>query len=183
MDNLMNFNQRRLVTQQAKTALVIRPLASEITPLGLYHKKYVDSSDYTSDEDYDFIEKMLKEDGKLDAMSLKMLRGLIQPPIEERKRDSKPGYKSKKKRYGKGGEDASFSDSVDEYGDEEGTFEQLNKDKNLVVALPGTEMSNLKPGAQTGNDGEYIDEDGFRRDKNGKLIRPKGMSDKEWKRL
>lgn len=77
MNNLMNFNQRRLVMQQAKTALVIRPLADEITPLGLYHKKYADSSDYTSDEDYDFVQKQLKDEGKLDSMSLKMLRGLI----------------------------------------------------------------------------------------------------------
>jgi hypothetical protein len=44
-------------------------------------------------------------------------------------------------------------------------------------------MHNLKPGAQTGNNGQYIDENGYLRDKNGNLIRPKGMSDKEWKRL
>lgn len=51
------------------------------------------------------------------------------------------------------------------------------------MALPGSEMHNLKPGAMVGNDGNYIDEFGYLRDKNGKLIRPKGMSDKEWKRL
>ncbi len=80
-------------------------------------------------------------------MTLKMLRGLIQSPVDERKRDLKPDYKSKKKRFGRGGDDASFSDSVDEYGDESGTFEQLTKEKNLVVAMPGSEMSKLKPGA------------------------------------
>lgn len=44
-------------------------------------------------------------------------------------------------------------------------------------------MSKLKPGAMTGEDGAYTDEFGIRRDKYGNLIRPKGMSDKEWKRL
>lgn len=44
-------------------------------------------------------------------------------------------------------------------------------------------MNTLNPGAQTGNNGEWIDADGFLRDKQGKLVRPKGMSEKEWKRL
>ena len=126
---------------------------------------------------------MNSEDGKLDAMTLKMLRGILQAPPDEKKRDSKPGYKSKKRRRGAGGSDASFSDSVDEYGNEDGTFEALNKDRDLVVALPGTDMAKLKPGAMTDNDGSYIDENGLLRDKNGKLIRPKGMSEKEWRRL
>jgi hypothetical protein len=42
-------------------------------------------------------------------------------------------------------------------------------------------MTNLNPGADKGTNGEYIDADGYRRDKNGKLVRPKGMSEKEWK--
>lgn len=79
--------------------------------------------------------------------------------------------------------DASFSDSVDEYGCEDGTFEALSRDRNLVVALPGSDMAKLRPGAMTGQDGQYIDENGLLRDKNGKLIRPKGMSEKEWRRL
>ena len=44
-------------------------------------------------------------------------------------------------------------------------------------------MTNLNPGADKGTNGEHIDADGYRRDKNGKLVRPKGMSEKEWKRL
>lgn len=119
MLNLMNFNQRRLVNQQAKCALVIWPLAKEVTPLGTTHKNYENSSDYTSDEDFDFLENQLEE-GTLDPMTLKMLRGIIQPPKEDRKREGKIGYKSsKKRRYGKGGAEASFSDSVDEYGNED----------------------------------------------------------------
>jgi len=182
--NLVNNQQKRLIDQQAKSVLVIKPLSNLITPLGTLRKKYEDSSDYTSDEDFDFIERALNgEDGKLDAMTLKMLRGILQAPPDEKKRDSKPGYKSKKRRRGAGGSDASFSDSVDEYGNEDGTFEALNKDRDLVVALPGTDMAKLKPGAMTGNDGSYVDENGLLRDKNGKLIRPKGMSEKEWRRL
>ena len=77
----------------------------------------------------------------------------------------------------------SYSDSVNEYGDEDGTLEVLKKEKNLVVAIDGSEMNTLNPGAQTGNNGEWIDADGFLRDKQGKLVRPKGMSEKEWKRL
>ena len=126
---------------------------------------------------------MLKEDGKLDAMSLKMMRGVLQAPADERKREQKPGYKSKKKRTGKGGEDASFSDSVDEYGGEDDDLEIYRKEKNVVVAVDGSEMTTLNPGAISGTDGEYIDADGYRRDKNGNLVRLKGMSDKEWKRL
>ena len=126
---------------------------------------------------------MLKEDGKLDAMSLKMMRGVLQAPADERKREQKPGYKSKKKRTGKGGEDASFSDSVDEYGGEDDDLEIYRKEKNVVVAVDGSEMTTLNPSAISGTDGEYIDADGYRRDKNGKLVRLKGMSDKEWKRL
>ena len=77
-ENLMNFNQRRLVNVQAKAALVLKPLAKEVTELGSIKKKnYEDDSDYTSEEDFDFIENLLKEDGKLDAMSLKMMRGVI----------------------------------------------------------------------------------------------------------
>lgn len=182
--NLVNNQQKRLIDQQAKSVLVIKPLSNLITPLGTLRKKYEDSSDYTSDEDFDFIERALNgEDGKLDAMTLKMLRGILQAPPDEKKRDSKPGYKSKKRRRGAGGSDASFSDSVDEYGNEDGTFEALNKDRDLVVALPGTDMAKLKPGAMTGNDGSYVDENGLLRDKKGKLIRPKGMSEKEWRRL
>ena len=52
-------------------------------------------------------------------MTAKMLRGIIQAPKEDRKREGKMGYKSSKKRKGKGGADASFSDSVDEYGNED----------------------------------------------------------------
>jgi hypothetical protein len=78
MNNLLNFNQRRLVEQQARTILVIKPLAPKITPLGSIRRHYNGSSDYTSDEDFDFLEKMLKgEEGKLDSMSLKMLRGVL----------------------------------------------------------------------------------------------------------
>jgi hypothetical protein len=57
MLNLLNFNQRRLVEQQAKCNLVIWPLAKNVTPLGTQHKTYENSSDYTSDEDFDFLEK------------------------------------------------------------------------------------------------------------------------------
>lgn len=53
------------------------PLKNNTTPLGGQKKTYKDDSDYTSDEDFDFIEKMLEEDGKLDAMSMKMMRGVI----------------------------------------------------------------------------------------------------------
>lgn len=116
-------------------------------------------------------------------MSLKMMRGVLQAPADERKREQKPGYKSKKKRTGKGGQDASFSDSVDEYGGEDDDLEIYRKEKNVVVAVDGSEMTTLNPGAISGTDGEYIDADGYRRDKNGKLVRLKGMSDKEWKRL
>lgn len=77
MLNLMNFFQRRLVDQQAKGVLVIKPLANQITPLGVARRKGKDESDYTSDEDFDFIENALKADGKLDSMTLKMLRGII----------------------------------------------------------------------------------------------------------
>ena len=55
----------------------MHPLSNKITPLGGKKKSYLDDSDYTSDEDFDFIEKMLAEDGKLDAMSMKMMRGVI----------------------------------------------------------------------------------------------------------
>jgi hypothetical protein len=96
----------------------------------MLHKKYEDSSDYTSDEDFDFVENMLDQEGKLDEMTLKMMRGVIQPLVDERKRDEKPDYK-KKKRKGKGGADASFSDSIDEYGDEE-NFDY--KPKDVVIA-------------------------------------------------
>ena len=65
---------------------------------------------------------------------------------------------------------------MDEYGDED-VFGTLD-DKNLVVALPGSEQHVLK-----GSNGEYIDENGLRRDRNGKLIRPAGINDKEWKRM
>ena len=116
-------------------------------------------------------------------MSMKMMRGVIQAPKDERKREQKPGYQSRKKRNGKGGDDASFSDSVDEYGDEFGTLDQYKKDKNIVVAVAGSEMTTLNPGADKGTNGEFTDADGYRRDKNGKLVRPKGMSEKEWKRL
>lgn len=109
-------------------------------------------------------------------MSLKMMRGVIQVPIDERKRDYKPDYKRKKKRSGRGGADHSFSDSVDEYGNEDGTI--VDVEKNLVLALPGSEQHALK-----GGNGEYLDEHGLRRDKNGKLVRPNGISDKEWKRM
>lgn len=115
-------------------------------------------------------------------MTLKLMRGVIQAPPDERKREQKPGYKSKKKRSGKGGDEASFSDSVDEYGAEDDITE-YRKNKNIVVAVDGSEMTTLNPGAISGTDGEFIDADGYRRDKHGKLIRPKGMSDKEWKRL
>jgi hypothetical protein len=179
MLNLMNFNQRRLVDQQAKQALVIKPLAKFVTPLGTQYRKYEDSSDYTSDEDFDFMDRAMNDDGKLDPMSLKMMRGVIQAPLDERKRDYKPEYKShKKKRVGRGGGDASFSDSVDEYGNEDGTFGLLDVEKNIVVALPGSEQQVLK-----GTNGEYIDEIGLRRDRNGKLVRPAGMGDKDWKRM
>jgi hypothetical protein len=78
MLNLMNFNQRRLVEQQAKGVLVIKPFAPEVTPLGTIKRKGLDESDYTSDEDFDFIENQLRgPDGKLDSMTLKMLRGII----------------------------------------------------------------------------------------------------------
>jgi hypothetical protein len=70
----------------------LHPLSNKITPLGGKKKSYLDDSDYTSDEDFDFIEKMLAEDGKLDAMSMKMMRGVIQAPKDERKREQKPGY-------------------------------------------------------------------------------------------
>lgn len=53
--NLVNHQQKRLIDQQAKSVLVIKPLANMITPLGTMRKKYEDSSDYTSDEDFDFI--------------------------------------------------------------------------------------------------------------------------------
>lgn len=66
-----------MTDQQARCALVIKPLASQLTPLGMLHKKYEDSSDYTSDEDFDFVENQLDEEGKLDAMTLKMMRGVI----------------------------------------------------------------------------------------------------------
>lgn len=51
----------------------------------------------------------------------------------------------------------------------------------MVVAEPGSEMQNLKGKEKTME--EYVDELGFRRDGNGKLIRPKGISDREWKRM
>lgn len=44
---------------QAKCALVIKPLGPKLTPIGTFTKSYVDSSDFTSDEDFDFIEKQL----------------------------------------------------------------------------------------------------------------------------
>lgn len=94
-----------------------------VTPLGAIKKKNDgDSSDYTSDEDFDFIDNMLNgPEGRLDAMTLKMLRGIVQPAAKERKRDLKPDYINRRKRR-RGGPDDSVSDSVDEYGDEEGAF-------------------------------------------------------------
>ena len=97
--------------------MVIKPFALKVTPLGSIRRNYNDSSDYTSDEDFDFLEKVLKgEEGKLDSMSLKMLRGILQPPEDERKRDLKPEYLAKKK--GKRRNNDDIEDSVDEYGDE-----------------------------------------------------------------
>ena len=58
-----------------------------MTPLGTQKRKYNDESDYTSDEDFDFIDNVLNSGGTLDAMTLKMLRGIIQPAANERKRD------------------------------------------------------------------------------------------------
>ena len=58
--------------------------------LGASNKKkklYEDSSDYTSDEDFDFLDKAMKEDGKLDPMTAKLLRGVIQRPEDEKKRE------------------------------------------------------------------------------------------------
>ena len=125
----------------------------------------------------------MKEDGKLDPMTAKLLRGVIQRPEDEKKREQKPGYK-KKHRKGKGGDDESFSDSINEYGDEEdgeGTFDRLRRRNDVVVAIDGSEMATLNPSAAT--DGEIIDAEGNRRDKHGNLLIPPGISDKEWKRM
>lgn len=110
-------------------------------------------------------------------MTLKMLRGLIQVPSTERKREQKPGWNKngKRRRLAKGGD--SHSDSVDEYGEEEDPYHQRD---NLVIANTGTEMRNLKNPL---GEGEYIDDLGFKRDKSGKLVRPNGISDKDWKRM
>lgn len=42
----------------------------------------------------------------------------------------------------------------------------MKKDKKVVIAVAGSEMTTLNPGADKGTNGEYIDADGYRRDKN-----------------
>mmetsp|Transcript_28498 Transcript_28498/g.35180 ORF Transcript_28498/g.35180 Transcript_28498/m.35180 type:complete len:136 (+) Transcript_28498:183-590(+) len=84
-------------------------------------KRIVGSSDESSEEDFYFLEKQMKESAELDEVDRRLLAGIIQAPVQEKKRwDKEDPAEIRRRRKEKAlarGED--WSDSYDDEDDED----------------------------------------------------------------
>ena len=175
---LTTFNQRRLLLHQVETSFLLTPMAKarkEAAGKGKDGKSRKrrerplaakSSSDTESEEDFEFIEKALKR-RELDEVEQRLLQGIIQKPPKNKKRfDHMTREEYRRKKLG-----ADYSDEYDDEDDndsfwEDSDYEQKVHDSTANKIIPGNESQETEADK-----------------KKGKLKRPDGISEKEWRRM
>ena len=140
MNALTTFNQRRLLQHQVESSFLLKPFSSKHEdPDGKTDQekkkeerrraasarkraKAVHTSDESSDEDFYFLEKILKESNELDEVDQRLLMGIVQAPPKEKKRWDKedPAEMRRRRRERAEARGEHWSDSYDDETESEG---------------------------------------------------------------